>query len=292
METIIVIILNYNSSKDSIALYQELKNYYKGIAVLVIDNNSSLSEQHLLKAAICVDDLILNTQNRGYAGGNNIGIQKAIEQGREYVWILNPDIRVTKKTLPILLETIKKDTTIAAVGPRICFRNNPSKIYSDGGIIVKEAGFATSHRNCNKDIAEITNQSAIFETAYVNGSVLLIRTAILKKIGMLLEDFFLYFEETEWCLRATQNKFKLLVNTNALAYHAASKKGELYHYYMTRNRILLAKYQHEFYRRTIGVVLKKVVRKMIQDIMHLQYSAKTRSMQKGFLSGITHKLEK
>ena len=108
----------------------------------------------------------------------------------------------------------------------------------------------------------------------------------------MLEDFFLYFEETEWCLRATKNKFKLLVNTNALAYHTSSKKGKLYAYYMTRNRILLAKYQKEYYKETVKIVFERMYGQLKNDVRKKRITLTTRNLLKGFFAGITGKLKK
>jgi hypothetical protein len=269
-----------------------LKEFYPSIELLVVDNDSNSNDKNSLTIHIQPHQLILNDKNNGYAGGNNIGVKKAIENGCEYVWILNPDIRIDKNTLPLLIETLKADENIAAVGPRICFRNEPSKIYSDGGIIHKERGFETLHKNTNKYNYEIENQPEILQVDYVNGSTFLARTNVFKTIGLMLEDFFLYFEETEWCLRATKNNYKLLVNTNALAYHTSSKKGKLYSYYMTRNRILLAKHQNEFYKKTIKIVGEKIVKKWKHDLKNIRITATTLSVTKGFLSGIFGKLKK
>ena len=291
-EKIIAIILNYNSSEDSIELYNEIKELYKNIALLVVDNNSHLRDKKNLIKHIEASDLIFNKKNRGYAGGNNVGIKKAIKENFEYVWILNPDIRIDKNTLTGLVETLESDLTIAAVGPRICFRNDKTKIYSDGGIIYKERGFYTTHLNSNKNISDLKDQNVIQSADYINGSVMLVRTSVLKKIGLMLEDFFLYFEETEWCLRAAKNKLKLLVNTNAKAYHTSSTKGKLYTYYMTRNRILLAKHQKEYYKETVDIVWKKVVKQLKSDVKKRKVSAITFNLLKGFLAGYFGKLKK
>jgi GT2 family glycosyltransferase len=89
-----------------------------------------------LTSQIPVENLILNGKNLGYAGGNNIGIKKALKDDADFIWLLNPGIRVEKEALPRLLETILSDKSIAAVGPRICSRLNENEIFSDGGVVL------------------------------------------------------------------------------------------------------------------------------------------------------------
>src|SRR5690606_12380357 len=112
----------------------------------------------------------------------------------------------------------------AAVGPRICFRDNAKLIYSDGGMVDKEQGFFTYHLNNKKIMKDIRMENKIKHVDYVNGSVFLARTAVFERIGYMLEDFFLYFEETEWCLRAKGFGYNLVTNSEALAFHLSSPK--------------------------------------------------------------------
>ncbi|MGM5470802.1 glycosyltransferase family 2 protein [Flavobacteriaceae bacterium LMO-SS05] len=291
-KNITIVILNYNSSKDTIELYTQIKEFYKGLSIIIVDNNSELKDKNNLALNVKNEEIIYISKNIGYAGGNNIGIRKALEEQAEYVWILNPDIRLENNTLTILMETIQKNKNVAAVGPRICYRNDKNRIYSDGGIINKRKGFETAHFNSNKIISELKTWQPVQRVDYVNGSAMLVKTSVIKKIGFMMEDFFLYFEEAEWCLRATKNNFKLLVNTDALAYHASSEKGELYAYYMTRNRILLAKHEKEYFFTTVNIVWKKVYQHLKKDIRKRKITLISQNLLKGFVAGIIGKLNR
>lgn len=282
----VAILLNYNSSRDTICLYNSLIELYPYIKIKVIDNNSKKEDQEQLKQAIDPQQLILNAKNVGYAGGNKIGIAKAIKEGAQYIWILNPDIEVNETTLPVLLETLKSDPKIAAVGPRICYKNDRRKIYSDGGIVVKEKGFFTTHTHYNKYITEVANESSTLEVDYVNGSSMVISVTALLKIGMMLDGFFLYFEETEWCLRAKDMGYKLLVNTHAIAYHTSSVKGNVYKFYMVRNRILLAKLRNEYVEETILEVRTRLIKELNKAIKKRNISKSLLYSIKGYFYGV------
>jgi len=288
---IAVILLNYNSSVDTIALYQQVKSFYKGISIFVIDNNSKKEGREKLISEIDREILILNSKNSGYAGGNNIGIKKAIEVGAEYVLILNPDISIEKETLPVLLQTIQQNMNIAAVGPRICYSDKKEQIYSDGGVIIKEKGYYTTHINYNKFTSEVEDSLLINEVDYVNGSAMLINVLALEKIGLMREDFFLYFEETEWCLRAKDNGLRLLTNRGAKAYHISSLKGKMYRFYMVRNRILLSKLRGDYYKRTLRIVGKSLFNELKQSFKKKRLSKNTLYGVKGYLFGLMKKID-
>jgi len=288
-----IIILNYNAAQECLELWEQLQGFSSfENSVVIIDNNSELEDQQILKLNLPNEVLIFNKENLGYAEGNRIGIELAIKNKKPYVLLLNPDIRLSPTAIDQMLGIVEKDHSIAAIGPRICYRNNPGLIYSDGGIIDFHNGYKTSHLNFNQEIEEIDYLEMIHEVDYVNGSVFLARTEIFKKIGFMRKDFFLYFEETEWCLRAKKNNYKLLINSNALAYHTESFKGKNYHYYMTRNRIFLARIEKNFDIKTI----KKIgfpIFKAVSDSFHKKKfpSLEVRAKAKGFIAGICKKLK-
>jgi len=257
---IYVLILNYNSPYDSIELFKQIQNQvYKNFDVFIMDNNSTDNSKKLLKNSIPKANLILNEVNLGYAGGNNIGIKKAIENGADFVWILNPDIRIEEDTLKIIITTISKNEKIAAVGPRICQRDNKKIIYSDGGIFRVAEGLKTGHLNSGKNINDVEEIISSRSVDYINGSCILIRVAAIKEIGYMREDFFLYFEETEWCYRARMKGKVLLTTNEAVVYHQESKKKSTYYFYMTRNRIYLSRILNKYIIKTVFSELMGII---------------------------------
>lgn len=282
-----IVILNYNSPEDTVALYSKIcDTVIPEAEILVIDNASKDRSRQILETKIPEVFLVFNEKNLGYAGGNRIGIERAVKTGADYLLLLNPDIRPESGCIEKLLQQISADENIAAIGPRICFRNAPETIYSDGGIVEKEKGFYAFHKNYKQNVNQVQNPG-LHEVDYVNGSCFLIRTSLYKEIGPMREDFFLYFEETEWCLRARKAGYKCMVDSNALASHSSSEKNNIYHFYMTRNRILLAKSQNEEVRNTYIAVARPVLRALLNNLQHFEYpSQETRARLKGILASL------
>lgn len=258
-----VVILNYQSCNETVVLYKSLDQQAnaKFLKKIVVDNYSTDHEIEQLKLQIPNEDLILNPINNGYAGGNNIGIKRALEINCDYIWVLNPDIEITEaNTLMLLLQSFNNESELVAVGPRICDKKNVNTIYSDGGIVYPNKGYTVEHINYKKLITE-TTPTINYDVSYVNGSCFLIKSESIRNIGLLNESFFMYFEETDWCLRAVEAGYKIATNSFSVVYHESSKKGTNFYFYLTRNRIWLAKIHKKYLRSTIMLTFKQLVQK-------------------------------
>lgn len=257
------VILNYNSADDSIALFKNLKEKQPDyLTVLVIDNNSIEADQLKLKENIPVGNLIFNNTNLGYAGGNNVGIEVALKSNANYVWILNPDVRVEKDSLALLVETMRNDKSLAAVGPRIIQRENPDRIFSDGEKMIMDEKVTTYHKNHNQQVAALP-KGIDYDVDYIAGSSILLNVKAIKEIGKLPEDYFLYFEETDWCFKAKQLNWDLAINTNSEVYNLTSLKTSVFNYYFMRNRLIFSRKYHPDYKK----VRKYYIKEIISEIM-------------------------
>ena len=247
-EQVYALILNYNSAAESIELFRDLEEQsYKNLQILVIDNKSNEEDRWELKENIPEANLIFNKKNLGYAAGNNVGIKKAIKANASYIWILNPDIRLDMDSLSILVESLQVDESLAAVGPRILQRENPGYIFSDGERIIMDEKASTLHKNHNLKAGNL-HGVIDYEIDYIAGSSILLNSKAVGDIGKLPEEYFLYFEETDWCFKAHENNWKLAINTNSVVYNLTSKKTSVFHYYFTRNRLVFCKKYHPDFR--------------------------------------------
>lgn len=265
-EKLAVLILNWNSAENTVSLYNQLKQHISlstlDVFTLVIDNDSKTQDQENLKQHIKPEELIFTGKNLGYAGGNNVGIQKALSKGADYVVILNPDIKINSDFINPLVSKLRENSAIGAIGPRISFHNNPDVIYSDGGILDINNLYKTGHKNwkCNETDVD-TNMR---EVDYVNGSAMIIPKASFAKVGVFREAFFLYFEESEWCLRLKKANLKVVVDPSIKVFHESSVKGKNYHFYMSRNRVWLAKLVGVDYKKTRNKYLISALKGVIK----------------------------
>ena len=188
--------------------------------------------------------LIKNDKNYGFAEGNNIGIRYAFNDlNPNYILLLNNDTVVDKDFLEELVNIGEKNTDIGIIGPKIYYYDEQNTIWCVGGKI--DWKFA---RGLHVGINEVDNgqYNEMREFDYVSGSALLIKREVVDGIGLLDKQFFLYFEESDWALRASQKEYRSVYAPEAKVWHKVSKSGgglskETGLYYITRNRWLFMK---------------------------------------------------
>jgi GT2 family glycosyltransferase len=280
------IIVNYNTGQECCELFQNLKqNKNFNIHILIIDNNSSIADRTILKNNIPKNNLILNDTNEGYAVANNFGIEKALRNKADYIWILNPDIRVDANTLEGLVYAINKSPKTAAAGVRILKRENPDYIFSDGEKMSLEGGCDTFHKNHDRPVKDCATCIS-YDVDYIDGSCIFISAEAIQEIGGLPEEYFLYFEETHWCKKAIDLGWKLVINSNVSAYNLTSKKGKVFHYYFSRNKLLFCKKNDINYKNVRSQSIFNVLNEMLKILKGEKPTPFLKDRIKGVLAGI------
>jgi GT2 family glycosyltransferase len=241
-----VVVLNYGEASDTLGCLDSLEQSDDlDLDIVVVDNGPASDEHDALRAGVGRRaEVVASGDNLGYAGGNNLGITRLLDRGVEFVWLLNPDTRVEPATLSWLLRLMDKRPECGVVGPRLVLPGTPPRVWYDGGIVDPDRCGATRHRAQGRLESKAPRPRAR-ETDYVTGAALLARAQTLTAVGLLPERYFLYFEETEWCLRARRLGWTCVVQSHARMTHL-KRSGiglpEPYHvYYMTRNRYFFAR---------------------------------------------------
>lgn len=191
--------------------------------------------------------VIYNTKdNRGFAGGNNIGIKRVLEKGADYILLLNNDTVVDKDFLKKLVEAGEKDEKVGILGP-VIYEYETNKIHFAGG---KISWLYTKGEHVRDTRYEIR------DTDYITGACLLIKREVIEKIGLMPEEYFLYCEDVEWCLKAQKVGYKCVVVQGAKIWHKVSSSAEAksfpYIYYHIRNGLLLAKRNAPFFIKILA----------------------------------------
>jgi GT2 family glycosyltransferase len=236
MPGVTIIVLNWNGRSDTIECLGSLRNItYPNYKILLVDNASVDGSVECFRQMYPDIDMILNTENLGFAGGNNVGIRKALEEGVDYLLLLNNDTVVRPDFLDGLVSTAESDDTIGIVGPKICFYSDPEKVWSAGGVINMFTGTIGN-------LGEGSLQASLHGTRkvdYVSGCALLIRASVARRIGLMDERYFLYFEETDWNVRAHAAGYASVVNYDVSILHKAGasvgKVKDSDYYYGPRN---------------------------------------------------------
>ncbi len=232
------IIVTWNSRRDIQACLRDLfASREVQLGVVMVDNGSTDGTLDLVAKEFPNVVLLKNSENLGFAEGNNIGIHYALEQGAEYVFLLNADAFVEPDTLKQLLGTADADSTVGMVGPSIVSYFDHTHVYQGAHISLDEV-----------DTVEVqgTRRGAAFETDYVPGCAVLARATAVRYVGMLDTEYFSYWEDADWGLRCRRAGQRVVIAPDASVRHKGtldqvSTKSDLALYLYVRNRYRFAK---------------------------------------------------
>lgn len=255
---VFIIILNHNTPEDVLECVSSVQNTdYPNFKIVVVDNGSEAQFLERLKRNLPSKIKLIETgENLGFAGGNNIGIKYALDHGADWVMLLNPDTVVDKHFLRKLINVSKKEPKAGLLGPKIYYYNEPQKIWFGGG----KFGWIRGGRHLGWgkfDKKALKDKLNFKQVDYITGCALLIKKEVFEKIGLLAEEYFLYYEDTDFSLRSRKAGFKVIYVPGAKVWHKVSQTTKtfgdpLIHRYHTRNALLLVKRNAPFYIR-IGV---------------------------------------
>lgn len=250
-----IIILNWNGWRDTLSCIDSLaKIKYPNYEALIVDNGSddeSIEKLEVESGRWEVEGinfkLIENKENLGFAGGNNRGIEEAIKNGADYVLLLNNDTIVDPIFLDKLIEAGESDKNIGIIGSKIYFYSDPNRIWFAGGKInwLKTKGYHLKLNEKEPDRQGSDGIEKILPADYITGCAILIKREVIEKIGYLGEDYFLYYEDTDYCLRARKSGWQCVLAPKSHIWHKISQSTKelspSYIYYHTRNGLLMAK---------------------------------------------------
>ena len=255
-----IIVVNYKSWADTRdCLYSLLDSSFGEWKVIVVDNGSNDSSLFKIKRSLCNDSaitpvnipicthaselnncesqiiLLQNDENLGFAGANNLVLEQLLHKNG-YVWMLNPDMIVEKDTLANLYRCASQERIEKTVwGITIkSFINKQNIEIIGGGKVNALSGTVTMIKDYN----------AIHELDYINGSSLFTSISTFREAGLFNEDYFLYWEETDWCFSARDKNISFKVCENTFAYDKGATsigRGFLSDYYYGRNSLFFLK---------------------------------------------------
>ncbi len=222
------IILNWNGWHDTVLCLDALKkSTYPNLTVIVVDNGSADDSAARIRAAHPQVQLLASAENRGFAVGNNIGIRYALAHGAEYIWLLNNDTQPAPDALSALVSRALADRKTGAVASICYYADAPTVVHAWAGARVNLwIGYG---RN-----STVPHDDGWFHS--LNGTSMLIARSAFEDAGLLDEAFFLYWEDTEFCLRLRKKGWGLAAAPDSHVLHKvnASTGG---------NKVILDRYQ-------------------------------------------------
>lgn len=280
MSKVFVSVINYNGKKNTVECLNSLKNIETtdfSLFVVVIDNNSRESfdiDKNLYQDLNL--EIIKSEKNLGFSGGHNLGIKFALENGADYVLVLNNDVILDKKLVINLLEVFNKNKDCGIATPKIYFAKGHEfhkERYKkeDRGKVIWYAGGVMDWKNLigiHKGVDEVDNgkYEVLGKTDFASGCCMMIKKEVFQTVGFFDEAYFLYYEDNDLSMRAKNKGYGIYYQPKAILWHinAGSVGGAgsfLQDYYISRNRLLFGVKYAPF--RTKLALLRESLRLML-----------------------------
>jgi len=245
------IVLNWNNAADTMACVASLLHLspssrtggslvYPECKLLVVDNGSQDDSVMQIRQQFPAVTILELGENRGYAGGNNAGIEYALKDECDYIWLLNDDVTVAPDALSALISAALAEPRAGFLGPMVYMRQDPRRILTAGGLL--RDGWQVEHRG----IGELDQGQfdTVDQVDSLSGCALLVSREAISAVGALDEDFFAYYDDVEWCFRGKRAGFQALFVPQAKTWHPDTRHRDadspLVTYYISRNHLLFA----------------------------------------------------
>ncbi len=239
---VFLVILNWKRPDLTLACLESVMalDYPKEcLHIVVVDNASGDDSVALIRDAFPEVSVLANNENLGFAGGNNVGIDFAMIHGADYILLLNNDTVVAPDLVSRLIAVGESDAAIGVVTPTILYYDDPERIWCAGAAIDWKMGTTQRLRS---DLLFDMNSVNLEDVDFASGCAICVKRSAIERCGNMDSRFFLYYEETDWCVRIRRAGFRCVLVASAKVWHKVSSSVEdsspLQVYYMTRNRLL------------------------------------------------------
>jgi GT2 family glycosyltransferase len=287
---LVVVILNWNLPGDTIECVESFQaGLPPGARIVVIDNASTDDSLSLLRLHFGQSiEIIANPRNLGFAGGVNAAIRQLLATDTQSFFLANNDTLVAPDLLTRLSRTATSREAAGIIGPVIYYHADPARVWRYGDqqhrwlpmTYPLSPGFLDNHKQ------------APFQVSYVTGCGMLVRRSVFEKIGLFDERYFMYFEDADFCRRASQAGFEVWVDPQASMWHkvSLSSRGEKpqMRYYQSWGRARFHRSDPVESRRGLSglYLLARLLWATLADILHGDWRL-IRPGWRGTLDGLT-----
>jgi hypothetical protein len=240
-----IVVLSWNGREDTLACLRSLATVeWPGLRLICVDNGSADGSAEAVRTEFPDVTLIENGRNLGFAGGNNVGIRAALEHGADWVLLVNNDATLAPDTVRELDRVSRERPRAGILGGKVLFAEPPHDVWFAGQRFNPAIGYSGRPRGYRKP--DGPRYDEVLAVDRVVGACMAISAALVEAVGLFDEDLFAYVEDVDWCLRAREAGFEVLLAPSAHAWHkvAGSSGGESASvtsmYYGARNTIVVS----------------------------------------------------
>jgi len=252
-----IVILNWNSLEDTRECLHSLRAVtYPNRRTIVVDNGSEGREAAALRDEFQDSIHVIESEaNIGFAAGANLGIRYALNDGAQFVLLLNNDTTLDPAFLAALVQASASRNDGAAFCPRAYFYANPEIIYSTGGSV---SIWTATAKQIGRGQLDRGQFDRVATRDYADGVCMLIPRRALDIVGFLDEDYFAYWEETDWCARARAEGLRCYYIPDARIWHKAARvqsPTNQYYFLYRRNALMFVRKRGTPVHRIVAVLV-------------------------------------
>jgi GT2 family glycosyltransferase len=241
MSRVAAVIVHWRDPEATLGCVASLAR--EDVDVIVVENGPAAPVAERLAKAAPTTTCVRSAENRGYAGGANLGIAAARARGAEIVLVLNDDVRVEPGATAAALRVLDADRRVAAVGPKVLARDEPGRLWLAWGEITWRQSLVRLVGAGELDGPRFARER---DVEWIAGCAMWLRGAALERLGLFDEAFFAYHEEVEWCTRARAGGWRVVYCPAAVVRHtgrggSASASVRVRKYFAARNSVLFAR---------------------------------------------------
>ncbi len=205
------VVVNWNGWQDTLACLSSLAcQDYPRLRVIVVDNGSTNDSSAKIRESHPWIDLIETGKNLGFAGGCNVGTRRAVQNGADYIWLLNNDTIAPSDTASKMIRIAQVHPKAGAIGSVLYFMDDPQKVQAwGGGSLNLWTGY----------VSHFKSPAQFGPNCFLTGASLLIPRHICEEVGVLYEGCFMYCDDSDFCLRVQRAGYELVVATDTAILH-------------------------------------------------------------------------
>ena len=246
---VVAVVLTWNDTElTTRCLESVLASDYPRLTVVLVDNGSIPPRGPELQAAFPSVTLVQNTENQGFSGGANRGLEKALELGADYIHLIGNDATLAPHTISALVSECEQQPDIGAAGPLLLDAVRPDTVQFYTARLDRDQA---AHYHDHVGDLHAGQSWPTVESEFIPCVALLFRSAALKEVGLLDESFGTCWEDYDLCLRLRDAGWRYVTVGNATAVHVGSyttgRTSPYIVYYTMRNRLIcLQRYSRDF----------------------------------------------
>jgi GT2 family glycosyltransferase len=217
---IYVVVVNWNRANDTIECLKALEcSDYANYRPLIVDNGSTDGSRGAIRAAFPTVEMIANEDNLGFARASNIGIEHALQQGADYVFLLNNDALVDTPLLSELVAVGESDPQIGMLVPKIYYHGEEGRLWSAGARWRRFPPRVTIIGFGREDGGAYSAQQ---EVDFATGCAMLVKRQVFQRVGLFDSAFFMYHEDYDFSARVRRGGYRIVYVPRAVMWHKVS----------------------------------------------------------------------